>query len=77
MIILMAAKQKAKDKREEPSLNGKAGIVMAVKVTTDGSGGLLCSCMIPSELILLGTTDFLPPLFLYCHIPFLDSKACL
>ena len=71
MIILMAAKQKAKDKREEPSLNGKAGVVSAVKAPAGGAGGLLRSC--PLE----GQKSFLPSLFPHCRGLFLGSNVCL
>mmetsp|Transcript_10361 Transcript_10361/g.25397 ORF Transcript_10361/g.25397 Transcript_10361/m.25397 type:complete len:179 (-) Transcript_10361:977-1513(-) len=71
VVIAVAATPTAKDKGEEPTLNGKAGVVTAVKAPARGAGGLLRSC--PSE----GQKSFLPPLFPHCRGLFIGSKACL
>ena len=78
MLSLKATKLTAKDKGEDPSLNGEAGIVTTVEVTAEGSCILLCSSMRMNEASLSGETmKYLPSLVLYCHGLFLDSEACL
>jgi len=71
VAVAVAAKPTAQDKGEDPSLNGKAGVIAAVKAPSGGAGGLLRSC--PSE----GQKSFLSSLIPQCRGLFLGSMACL
>ena len=78
MLILMAAKPAAKDNGEEPSLNGKAGSVMAVEVTADDTGVRFRSSMIQSKANLSDCLmNILSSLLSYSRGLFLGSNACL